>query len=107
MPRSKFVDRAVRAAEKADGDFRHGAVVLRNGRVLNEASNKHLGSTNARLSTHAEENALSGIRRCEAHGATMIVVRINNRGESRLSRPCVRCARITRKLGVRTVYFSI
>jgi len=107
MPRSKFVDLAVDAAEKADGEFRHGAVVLRDGRVLSQAYNKHLGSTNSRMSTHAEENALSGVRRCDARGAIMIVVRLNNLGEPRLSRPCVRCARISIKLGVRTVYFSI
>lgn len=107
MPRSKFVDLAVQVAKKADGDFRHGAVVVRNGRVLSQASNKHLGSNSARLSTHAEENALSGVSRSEAYGATLIVVRINNRGEPRLSRPCGRCARISLKLGVRTVYFSI
>lgn len=106
MPRSKFVDIAVAAALRAEGDFRHGAVLMRGGRVLSRASNKHSGDNRTRLSTHAEENALRHVRRCDAVGATMIVVRVNRTGDTRMSRPCPRCARLSSKLGVRVVYFS-
>jgi pyrimidine deaminase RibD-like protein len=106
MPKAKFVSLAQDVAYDAHGEFRHGAVVVRNGRVLSTACNKFLGSTNSRASTHAEENALSQIKRCEARGSTMIVVRVNNQGDARLSKPCPRCAQISLKLGVRTIYFS-
>jgi tRNA(Arg) A34 adenosine deaminase TadA len=104
MARARFVNQAVRAATRASGAFRHGAVVVRKGRVVASGCNR-LGA-DARDSVHAEAATVARVPRGVLRGATMFVARIGRDQRPLESRPCARCQRHLVRLGMRRVYYT-
>lgn len=105
---------ATKMAATSDLAQKHGAVIVKNGRVLALGINKQ---KNADINTpyavnvpeyftvHAEADA---INRCaNTEGATIYIARINKNGEERFSRPCDNCAETIRKAGIRTVIYTL
>lgn len=109
-----FLDVAVRMAETSEAEFKHGAVVVRGGRVLalgvNKWKNRDMPPTtsteyNPHLTVHAEVDALSRVK--NARGATIYVARVSKHGEERFSRPCPRCEKVLIAAGVKRVVYTV
>lgn len=76
--------------------FKHGAVVVKHGRVLGSSPNKMKNSPKyvdwRHSSIHAEIAALK--KAGWPKRATVYVARVNNLGEARLSKPCANCQEV-------------
>lgn len=88
-----LINTALRSAER----FKHGAVVVRGGRVLSIGYNKG--------KIHAEVDALKKVS--DPSGTTLYVVRIGHDGKLRLSRPCNNCLNYAINCGVKRIVYSI
>lgn len=92
--------------------MKHGAVVVRGGRVLGVGVNKErnhpmIVSTNHikdHCSVHAEIDAIRKAR--DVSGATVYVARVNKRGQSRDSKPCSNCYDTMTNLGIRKIIYT-
>ena len=108
-----FLDLAFKMAESSEVENRHGAVLVKNGRVLSLGVNKWRNKGlecgreeyQAVLTTHAEIDALSRV--ANPAGAVLYIARVGLRGEERISRPCVRCMAVIEKLGIKRIIYTV
>ena len=112
----RYVELAERAAlQSCYGNIKHGAVLVKGGSVLNVSSNKanhcrfgtrfrERGSGIATL--HAELGCVLNLDRKVTEGGTIYVVRLNRKGEHRMSKPCAMCQAALEHVGVNRVYYS-
>lgn len=107
-----FLSLAMKVAETSDVENRHGAVVVKNGRVLslgvNKWRNRGLYQPNLFeniLTVHAEVDALSRV--VDAEGVTVYVARMGDDGMPRFSRPCQHCMLVLKKLGIKKVVYTL
>lgn len=101
-------DVACTMAQRSDILFQHGAVIIKDGRIIAVGRNHKNGCRwgNGQIfSVHAEIDAIEGTKIRGLRGAT-IVVYAESHGRQKLSRPCPNCAHILRKLGFKRVIFS-
>ena len=92
--------------------MKHGAVIVKGGRVLSVGINKFRNHPliiqpeiiKTVCSVHAEVDALRKIK--DARGATIYVARVNNRGAERMSRPCNYCYDAIRKAGISKIIYT-
>ena len=59
-----------------------------------------------RATLHAELGAILNVERSNTEGATIYVVRVNKKGEQRLSKPCHMCESAMRYCGIKRVIYS-
>ena len=95
----RFVGSATKAAQDSTfPDYRHGAVLVRGGSIVNSAYNKNdtiawahrfRSRDCGRATHHAELGAILGMDRNKTSGATVYVVRIGKRGDLVWSRESV------------------
>lgn len=104
---------ASRIAETSTFDKRkrHGAVIVKSGRILsvgiNKWRNQDLVSSehyNPNLTVHAEMDALSRVE--NPSGAILYVSRINQHGQEQYSRPCTRCAKAILAANIKAVVYT-
>jgi len=97
-------------------DYKHGAVLVKGGSVINTSANKNrLVSFGSRFckdhdgvaTLHAELGAILGIDRNITEGATLYVARVGKDGGFRLSKPCSMCTAAMKHVGVKRVYWTI
>jgi deoxycytidylate deaminase len=108
-----FLSLAMKSAENSSCESRHGAVVVRSGRVLSVGFNKtkntslSLGDSNSYhgCTIHAEVDALSRVKNTK--GCIVYVARINREGKGVMSRPCDNCWDYMYKNGVKKVVFTV
>ena len=113
----RYLETARRVAEESEfPDYRHGALLVRGGSILNSAYNKnnHIGWANkfrnkdcGHATHHAELGAILGMAREKTTGATVYVARIGRTGELKMSKPCEMCQQVLAHVGVKKVYYSI
>jgi deoxycytidylate deaminase len=89
--------------------MKHGCVITKGGRVKALGINKfrnHPAFVKDYLncSTHAEMDALS--RAGDCRGAVIYIARVNNHGQTRLSRPCNKCYTSIMKAGFKEVIYT-
>ena len=99
------------------GNFRHGAVLVRSGAVINFGINSEkYSSIGAKyrpeekgVSTyHAEIKAILNIPRSQTKGAIMYVARASKgKKEERMSKPCKMCHAVLQERGIRQVYYTV
>jgi deoxycytidylate deaminase len=99
------------------GNFRHGAVLVRGGAIINVGINSEkYSSLGAKyrpeekgISTyHAEIKALLNIPRSQTKGAVMYVARASKtKKEDRISKPCTMCHALMQERGISQVYYSV
>ena len=114
--KKRYIELAKRLAEQSEyGKFKHGAVLVQGGSVLNCSYNKDsynsFGSRFRSLSEgqatlHAELGCVLGIPRPKTTGATVYVARVNRFGEERMSKPCNMCQNVLKHVGVRRVIYT-
>lgn len=101
---------ALAIAEASRCSHRHGAVLVKNGRVIAAGSNQQRqpqlphweeGSWR-RVSVHAEEAVLQ-MAGNQAVGATLYVARIGRLDQVSPSRPCLRCIGLAERSGIRKI----
>jgi deoxycytidylate deaminase len=105
----------MKVAESSDCSHRHGAVVVKSGRVLSVGTNRFrndpefvesdvIDGRGTIFSVHAEVNALSRVK--DARGATIYVARVGGNGEPRLSAPCSFCRIRIKDRGINTIVYT-
>jgi deoxycytidylate deaminase len=112
----RYMSLAARVATQSDfPDYRHGAVLVKGGSVINTACNKdNFCSFGHRFRTeqdghatlHAELGAILGLDRSITEGATIYVARIGKAGRFKLSKPCPMCHAAMGYVGIKRVVFS-
>ena len=113
--REDYVDKVVDAAKMSESKFRHAAICLNhNGHIVATATNsrkthpqqaeyaKRVGRPQ-KVSLHAE---LAALIKAREDVETVVVCRLNKRGELRLSKPCPVCRLALDEAGVDEVWFS-
>lgn len=113
----RHLELAKRMATQSNyGKFQHGAVLAKGSRIINASFNKaRFNSFGMRFrerscghaTHHAELGCVVGLDRSVTSGATMYVVRVNARGEFRLSKPCKMCHEVLKHCGVKKVVYTV
>ena len=97
-------------------DYKHGAVLVKGGSIINTSCNKNrLVSFGSRFcqdydgiaTLHAELGAILGLDRTVTEGATLYVARVGKDGGFRLSKPCSMCHAAMTYVGIKRVYWTI
>ena len=106
---------AAKVAEQSGHDtFRHGAVIIKGGSVLNLAANndnhtsfgQRFRSSPGRATHHAETACILGLERSSTTGSTVYVARVGKNGKWRMSKPCSMCHEVMRFVGVKRVVYT-
>ena len=92
--------------------MKHGAVIVKGGRVLSTGVNKERNHPlivssehiKTHCSVHAEVDALK--KAGDVRGATMYVARVNKTGQERNSRPCKYCYANIKKSGIKKIVYT-
>ena len=113
----RFVELGKKIAEMSDfGEYRHGAVLVKGGSVINTSANKNSYAPwgnrfrkrdCGHATHHAELGCILGLDRSATKGATIYVVRIGKRGDLKLSKPCDMCREVLQHVGVKKVVYTI
>jgi pyrimidine deaminase RibD-like protein len=100
-------------AEKSTSNKKHGAVLVKGGRVMGTGFNKdrnnpHIVSPEhikSDCSYHAEELALREAGdNCK--GAILYVARVNRQGNDRISKPCPKCQNLIEENRIKRVVYT-
>ena len=109
----RFLNIARTLAAKSQLHHKHGAIVVKSGRVLGRGFNKprnhprmiETGRHAAECGYHAEIVAIKDAGN-NVSGAIIFVARINNDGEDLLSKPCSRCQKVLNSRKIKNVIFT-
>ena len=109
-----FLNIARYFAEKSEERKKHGAVVVKSGRVVGAGHNKFKNHPDVipeelikiHCSRHAEEVAIREAGD-NARGAILYVARVNNSGLDRNSKPCEECSKLIEKSGIKKVIYTV
>jgi deoxycytidylate deaminase len=97
-------------------DYKHGAVLVKGGSIINTSCNKNrlvsFGSRfckdhNGIATLHAELGAILGLDRAVTEGATLYVARVGKDEGFRLSKPCSMCHAAMTYVGIKRAYWTI
>jgi tRNA(Arg) A34 adenosine deaminase TadA len=103
------------ANQSSYGKFRHGAVLINGGSVINVAHNKNntcsfgarFRNPNAgRATLHAELGCILNVEKDGTRNGDVYVVRINPAGQLKNSKPCPMCQEAMRFVGIKRCYYS-
>ena len=110
------VELASRIAQQTEfKEYKHGAVLVRGGTVLNTSCNKNKYKAWAnrfrkkqrgQATLHAEIGAILGLDRSITEGATIYVVRVGRDKHLRNSKPCPMCEAAMQFVGIKRVIYS-
>ncbi len=112
----RYLEHAKKVAQQSDEDYRHGAVLVKGGSVINTSINKNSycafgmrfrKKDKGNATVHAELGAILGVDRKLTYGATVYVARIGKQDDYKLSRPCSMCEAAMRYVGIKRVVFTI
>lgn len=104
--------RALRVASTSTERIKHGAVVVKSGRVIGVGVNTFRNHPNTvsdpehESSYHAEINAIRGLDEASVAGAVIYVARVNRMGHSRMSKPCNACRGALAYAGIKRVVWT-
>ena len=102
----KFLERALGVASTSTCKQRHGAIVVKHGRVLGSGTNRRRNDPRyvdwRSSSIHAEITAMR--RAGFPTRATIYVARINRIGEARYSKPCANCQEVLDSFKIKVVH---
>ena len=109
-----YINVARSLAEKSEENKKHGAVVIKSGRVVGYGFNKFKNDIHVvpeelikvHCSRHAEEIAIKNAGD-NAKGATIYVARVNRSGINRDSRPCIVCSELIKESGIKRVVYTM
>ena len=96
----------------SDCNFKHGAVVVKGGRIVSTGINRFKNHPmtvspehiKEHCSVHAEVDAIRKLK--NARGATIYIARIGKRGNQALSRPCDNCYTAIQRAGINKIVYT-
>jgi deoxycytidylate deaminase len=108
-----FLSVARYLATKSNSRQRHGAVIVKGGRVIGTGFNKDKNSPfivspehiKTHCSVHAEVEAIRDAA-WNVKGAVLYVARVNRKGEDQYSKPCVRCQIVIEESQIKKVIYT-
>jgi cytidine deaminase len=109
MRNNNLLRNAQEEAMKSMHEFRHGAVLVKDGKIIGSGRNRYSCSipigenTRGRSSVHAEEAAIRHTKNCG--NARMYVVRVASYGLAN-SKPCIRCQNLMKNFKIEKVIYS-
>ena len=109
-----FLNMARYLAEKSEENKKHGAIIVKSGRVVGTGFNRFKNHPHnipeelikVHCSRHAEEVAIREAG-SNAKGAILYVARVNRQGVDRNSKPCHICSEIIKSSGVKKVIYTV
>lgn len=105
-----LVERAIHVAKTSEhAKWQLGAVLTRGSKALSSAPNRfrnHPWISHIHATYHAEMAALRKAALNSARGTTIYVARVDQRGQTRLARPCPKCMKNLYEAGVREVVYT-
>lgn len=105
---SKYLKQALEVAKTSKCKYKHGCVVVNNGKILATATNKKIADPHThwrRSHIHAEMAAIIAAGN-QAVGATVYVARVSADGSPAYSKPCKKCERILDRYGIAQVFWT-
>jgi tRNA(Arg) A34 adenosine deaminase TadA len=100
------IDMAIEQAQKANGTFRHGCIIMSGKNVISKGHN-HVRNQIGTLSIHAEMDALWKVDSYQYANKKAVVMRLSNGGMKLAnSRPCPMCMNLMKQNGVNTIVYS-
>lgn len=102
-------EKAVTLAKKSPMLQKHGALIIaKNGEVIGQGFNQYSQFMSHQWSCHAEISALLSVKnkREKLIDASLLVVRIDNDGDVKMSKPCEKCRKEIAKFGIKRVFYS-
>jgi len=109
MGRRQYIDQCIEEAERSDIHFQHGAVLIKNNKIIGRGYNKYTGHKPHHLRTmHAEMSAIQNANGKDCENATMYVIRLSQLSSDGLgsSCPCVKCAKYMKLHKITKVVYS-
>ena len=106
---------AIREAGKSTHNFRLGACITRQGKVVSFGHNKVGHRSNSDFSrwkdsVHAEEAAIYKLLKRGQQkllkGATIYIARLSNTNAVVLAKPCDHCLRLIESVGIKTIVYT-
>jgi len=109
----KFLKQAVEEANKSEFRQKVGAIIFDKNRIVSRGYNdpqrsvRHLKKKFQRwkYTVHAEVAAILKAK-TELKGLSILVVRVNNKNQLRLAKPCEWCQRYLDYVGIKKVFYS-
>lgn len=110
----KWLALSTKIAALSECNQRHGALIVKGGSVLSMGVNKTTNTPrnlskyhiNGFASVHSEVQAIRQASPGALRGATIYVSRINNRGQTLLSRPCADCYGVIVAAGIKKIIYT-
>jgi deoxycytidylate deaminase len=105
------LNKAMGLALSSKEKHRHGAIVVKKGKVISYGINVRKNDPNicsfplVESGVHAEVAAIKKANTC-LEGATIYVARINKSGQPLFSKPCDRCQSAIEKAGIKKVIYT-
>jgi deoxycytidylate deaminase len=108
-----FLSVARYLAAKSEANKKHGALVVKSGRVMGAGYNKDTNNPmsvspehiKTHCSRHAEVEAIRDAKR-NVDGAVLYVARVNRQGQDRNSKPCKYCEAVIRETNIKKVIYT-
>lgn len=109
-----FLKQAIDEAERSDFHYKVGAVIYNKKSLISLGHNYAYRSIKSHnpifrktpFSIHAEVDAIIKARR-PVKGYSILVVRINNKKELKLSKPCKYCLAYLQHVGISKIFYSL
>lgn len=106
---NKYLEKALEVAKTSKCRYKHGAIVVLNGKIIAEATNKKVGDVSdkdwRRSHIHAETAAVLAAGK-RARRAVLYVARVAADGGPAESRPCKRCEGYLERVGISQVVWT-
>jgi len=106
---SKHLTRAIEIALSSKCRYRHGCVIVSNGKIVGSATNKFVSDQTTgswrKSHVHAEIAALM-VAGTRATGADVYVARVKKEGTPGDSKPCKKCEGQLKRKGVKKVIWT-
>ena len=114
--KQRYIELAARFAQQTEfKEYKHGAILVRAGAVINTSCNKNKYKAwanqfrkkqHGHATIHAEIGAILGLDRSLTEGSTIYVVRVGKCGDLKNSKPCPMCEAAMQYVGIKKVVYS-
>ena len=111
MNLNQAIQKAAEAAQNSNMRYKLGAIIFNNKNFatgFNRKFSVHCKTKITPFSIHAEEMAIIKANRFSAfnfQNSTLIIVRINKKGNYQKSYPCQNCQSLIQKYQIKTIYY--
>lgn len=113
MPNKTIIQYAINACKKSTCEHRVSAIIYRGGSVIRvkHNENKTIGYRRKYFAhgdptRHAEMSCMHGMPKDVMAKCSMLVLRIDKKGELKSAKPCLACVRALYDSGIKKVYYS-